>query len=433
MKRFLLALAAGLPLAGAAEAAPTYPPCSMEGVDWRNDPALRGRRVEALTCRNMEMFEPRAGDMHLRVLRAKVHQPTGEGEGIEQGVNLFTVMRLTAGGEQMLGRFLVPYDISRDDPLFDLRLARIAGGDPVLSLSRGGAVAYRLAAGGIVPFDAHAWVAGAREFAGAQSVAGAVRLVDFERMAGYLAVFPAGADDPARPGSVTADMRLVKAHLAFENGLPVMTRAERVDRGEIQDVEETVTIVETDEWMRKARRRLPAGTEPCDIAGWSLDTDPAGLNVRATPSAQGRVVGRVPPAWTSPGRDGDPGTSYRAEFKIAGYQNGWFLIRDIRAPGADYGETYPRARPQPYRGQGWVSARLVGGALANGGLRPGRLMQAPDPQAAAREVSRNGEPISTGDEVRRLLACSATWGLVEIEGARGWWKGICSNQVTNCS
>lgn len=435
------ALSAAAPMSGAGAA--TLPACSLDGFDWRNDavfaasrdPATRSQRIETLVCRTLSLNELGSADHRYRVLHAKVYDPRPGAEGtpgIEQSVNFFAVSRVTATGDEPVGRFLVPYDISRDAPLFDLRLT-LVDREPVLSLGRDVPVAYRLTPTGIVAFDAHGWVAKAREFAVSGTAIGQVRLVDFERMAGYLAVFPANADDPRRPGSAVADSKLIKAYLAFEGGALVVRRTELVDRGEIQDVEETTSIVETEEWAKAQRRRLPAGTEPCDIAGWSVDTDTAGLNVRAEPSARGRVVGRVPPAWTVPARNGDPGETYRAEFKIAGYRDGWFLIRDITAPGADYGERYPRSRPQPYRGQGWVSARMVGAALANGGLSPGRLMQAPDAHSAVREVRRGGEPISTGDIVQRLHACSAGWGLVEVEGVRGWWKGLCSNQVTNCS
>ena len=35
---------------------------------------------------------------------------------------------------------------------------------------------------------------------------------------------------------------------------------------------------------------------------------------------------------------------------------------------------------------------------------------------------------------KRIFACSGLWGLVESEdGVRGWWRSLCSNQVTNCS
>jgi hypothetical protein len=440
MKPLLLALLASVAMATAVQAQ-TRPACSMEGFDWRNDrvfadnrdPAVRNQRVEQLICQTTEVYEPGSGGIRLRILRAKVHEPAADGSpGIEQGVNFYTVMRVTAQGEEPVGRFFAAHDISRDRPFIDPQLAIVAG-EPVLTLGRSVAIAYRLTPAGMVPFDSHAWVPRARELAGPGLSFGQVRLTDLERMAGYMSVFPLGSDDPARPASSLIDHKLLKAHLAFDGGRLVVRSVERIERYEIQDVEESAAIADIEESAAEARKRLPRGTEPCYISGWSIDADPAGLNVRSEPSARGRVVGRVPPAWNAAGRDGDEGTNYRAEFEIAGYRDGWFLIRNIRAPGTDYGERYPRSRPQPYRGQGWVSARLVGAALANGGLPNGQLLQAPNQHAAATTVTRQGEPISTGDIVQRLHACSGNWGLIEIEGARGWWNGICSNQVTNCS
>lgn len=439
MKRLFLALLACTSLAGAA-GAQGMPPCSMEGVDWRNDPvftasrppAVRQQPVEALTCRTTEVYAAMSGGLLLHVRRAKVFEPREGGEGIEQAVNLYTVMRATAAGEEEVGRFLAPYDVSRDKPFIDPRLGVVAG-EPILSLGWGLETAYRLTPSGIVAFDAHTWLAKARDLAGPGLAFGQVRLIDFDRMAGYVAVFPPGSDDPARPGTERADTRLLKAHLAFQDGRLVTLRVERADRAEIQDVEESAAIASMEESARDARRRLPRGTEPCYLHAWSIDTDPAGLNVRAEPSANGRVVGRVPPAWTTPARDGEAGTTYRSEFEIAGYRDGWFYIRKIKAPGEDYDQRYPRSRPQPFRGAGWVSARLVGAALSNGGLPNGRLMQAPNAYASFREVTRNGEPITTGDIVQRLYACSGSWALIEMEGVRGWWSSLCSNQVTNCS
>lgn len=440
MKRLLVALLSSCALSAGASAA-TLPACSMDGFDWRNDrvfaesrhPAVRNQRVERLICQTTEVYEPAGGDVRLRILRAKVHQPAADGSaGVEESVNLYTVWRVTPQGEEPVGRFLAAYDISRDKPFIDPQVA-VVDGDPILTLGRGVAAAYRLTAAGIVPFDSHGWVPRARELAGPGFTVGQVRLTDFARMAGYLSIFPLGSDDPALRTSALTDHKLLKANLAFEDGRLVVRSVERVERHEIQDVEESAAIADSEETAAEARKRLPAGTEPCQISGWSIDADPAGLNVRSEPSARGRVLGRVPPAWNAAGRDGDEGTNYRAEFDIAGYRDGWFFIRNIRAPGTDYGERYPRSRPQPYRGQGWVSARFVGAALANGGLPGGQLLQAPNAHAEVRPVTRQGEPISTGDIVQRLHACSGYWGLIEIEGVRGWWNGICSNQVTNCS
>ena len=440
---FGAALLSGLMLAEVTPAAAqrALPLCTLGDADWRADPVLtasrhpsqRHRPPGPLICRTVENSEGEMGGARLQILRAKVFEGTGEGEGIQQPVNLIVLTRHDAAGTRELSRFLVPYDISRDEPSFFPMLNKV-GDAHVLQLGERIATAYRIVGDAVTPFDSHAWQGTAAAAAGPDWVTGTVRRVDFMHGIGFISVYRKGADDPATPGSAFDPGRAVQVKLAFEGDRLVARDPAVVETQFIQDVEDWTAFVERQEEARLARRRLPAGTEPCQISGWSLDTDPAGLNVRAAPAATARVVGRVPPPWNAPGRDGDPGQAYRAEFEIIGYRDGWFHIRAIKAPGVDYGERYPRSRPQPYRGQGWVSARLVGAALANGNLPPGQLYQAPSRNAAVRRAVRpDGEPVSTGDEVKRLLACSDSWGLVEIEGVRGWWSGICSNQVTNCS
>ncbi|HYE47902.1 MAG TPA: hypothetical protein VEA44_19195, partial [Caulobacter sp.] len=42
--------------------------------------------------------------------------------------------------------------------------------------------------------------------------------------------------------------------------------------------------------------KAPAATA-CRFEAWSSEPDPAGLNVRAGPSATARTVGKLPPPW----------------------------------------------------------------------------------------------------------------------------------------
>lgn len=379
MSRFALscAILAVLVVVGSpAKAQRPLPPCSLGETDWRQDPVFAGSRhpatrqqpVAPLACRSVENSVQEFGADRLQVLRAKVFETRQGGEGIEQAVNLLVLSRLSAGGETVLARFLVPYDVARDAPYF-FPLAHRIGDDIIVHMGDQVATAYRIAGDRVTPFDSHAWAETARAAAGPGWTFGRVRKVDFLQMAGFLSLYRTGSDDPATPGSAyDRGGRVVRATLAFEGDRLVARDPAVVDHGVMRDVEETVELSEREEEAKGQRRRLPPGTEPCDLSGWSIDTDPAGLNVRAGPSARSRVVGRIPPAWTSPGRDGEPGSTYRAEFEIAGYRDGWFLVRRIKAPGTGYGERYPRTLPQPYRGQGWVSARMVGAALANGGL-----------------------------------------------------------------
>lgn len=420
---------------------PPLPPCSLGETDWRSDPVFQASRhpsqrllpVGELRCRTVESSLWPFGADKFRVVRAKVFEAAGSGEGAEQAINLFMLVRETATGPQVIARFLEPYDVSRDKPYFHT-LVHTRDDGVLVELGEKVPSAYRISGNRVSRIDAHAWVAGVGAAAGSGWVAGPVRKVDFGQMRGFVSIFRLGSDDPARPGSAFDAGQAIEVKLALEGDRLVSHGAEVVEPHMVQDVEHWTGFVEAQEEARLARRRLPPRTEPCDISGWSTDSDPRGLNVRAAPSVTARVVGRVPPPRTSAGRDGDPGETYRAEFKIAGYRDGWFFIRDIQAPGVPYGESYPRSLPRPYRGQGWVSARFVGAALANGGLVPGQLHQAPSEHSAVRTIPRaGGEPFGTGDTVERLHACSGSWGLIEIEGVRGWWSGLCSNQVTNCS
>ncbi|KAF0121891.1 MAG: hypothetical protein FD152_3719 [Xanthobacteraceae bacterium] len=437
-----LALLIATTLAGAAPglAQAPLPPCSLGETDWRTDPVFQANRhptqrslpVGELRCRSIEQSLSPMGADQLRVLRAKVFEASGSGDGIEQSVNLFVLTRESAAGPQVLARFLEPYDISRDQPYFHV-LVHQRGDGALVELGEKVRSAYRISGDSVTRIDAHAWVEGIGAVAGPGWVHGPVRRVSFSGMRGFVSIFRAGSDDPGRPGSAFDEGKAIQVDLALDGDRLVSRGARVVDPSFIQDVEDWTAFVEASEEARRAKRRLPAGTEPCDIAGWSADPDPAGMNVRAAPNASARIVGKIPPPWKAPDRSGDTGETYRSEFRIAGYRDGWFLIRGISAPGVAYGERYPRNLPQPYRGQGWISARLVGAALANGNLPPGRLYLAPSPHAATRPALRQGEPVSTGDIVQRLHACSGPWGLVEIEGTRGWWTGICANQVTNCS
>lgn len=419
---------------------PPLPSCSLGETDWRADPVFQASRhpsqrqltVGELRCRTVESSLWPFGADKLRIVQAKVFEATGSGEGIEQSVNLFMLVRETASGALVIARFFEPYDVARDKPFFHTLLH--ARDDGVLvELGEKVPSAYLINGDSVTRINAHAWVEGIDAVAGPGWVHGPVRRVSFSGMRGFVSIFRAGSDDPGRPGSAFDEGKAIQVDLALDGDRLVSRGTTIVEQSFIQDVEDWTAFVEASEEARRARRRLPAGTEPCDIAGWSADPDPAGMNVRAAPNASARVLGKIPPPWKAPDRSGDADETYRSEFRIIGYRDGWFLIRNISAPGVAYGERYPRNLPQPFRGQGWVSARLVGAALANANLPPGRLYLAPSTHAATRPAMRQGEPISTGDIVQRLHACSGTWGLIEIEGVRGWWSSLCSNQVTNCS
>jgi hypothetical protein len=180
---------------------------------------------------------------------------------------------------------------------------------------------------------------------------------------------------------------------------------------------------------------VPVGVTPCHISGWSASDDPAGLGIHAEASMDSPVIGQVQPPFLSTTSEVSPPDGWRAEFTIVGYSDHWFLIDDVQQPGAPYGDTEPGAQPA-FPGRGWVPADQVMGAYANTQMPVGWLLQAPEVDApiAGDIVRPVGERLSLDGTLTAILACSGNWALTDsVDGTRGWWRGICSNQVTNCS
>ena len=280
-----------------------------------------------------------------------------------------------------------------------------------------------------------AWRASALALVAAGYVAGLAYRT--EGSTGYLAIYPAPSNDPKSPASVFAARQALVVTLT-----PDATRAvsaEIKSRAAPASDDDDTDFAKLHADLAARRASLPEGTEPCDLGAWSIDKDPIGLNVRAEPSVKARVLGTLPPPYRLKlgGAENTPEGGWLTEFRIIGFRDGWFLIEGAKPPGKDYEDEkrYPRDAPKPYAGRGWVASNKVGANYANGFTRAGGLFQAPFVDARWMPAQRElGGPIDGDGGPKRLLACSGYWGLVEShDGVRGWWRALCSNQVTNCS
>ncbi|WP_040577332.1 hypothetical protein [Methylopila sp. M107] len=169
-----------------------------------------------------------------------------------------------------------------------------------------------------------------------------------------------------------------------------------------------------------------AGATPCAIDVYSLDDDPNGLNVRASPSGKAAVVTKLE---NSRSQDGE---SFEVEMRVVGSKDGWLLIE--RAFFRDYGEA-EKAGPV-FEGKGWVSGTLAGTDVQDVVLR-----SAPSPTAkptATLYSPNSSSPAGKVDrlEVSKIFACKGEWAEVEGEfrgkTVKGWATRLCSNQVTIC-
>ena len=181
---------------------------------------------------------------------------------------------------------------------------------------------------------------------------------------------------------------------------------------------------------------IPAAQASCSLEGWAVDRDPHGLNVRAAPSAQARVLGTLPPLSVDEDRP-----DFGIPFRITASRGGWLRIEGAQDDPSRSGAP---ARPT-YAGSGWVSGRLV-----RFKVQSAHGYRAPD-TASERVVDLGDDALTDLAVLNGVLACSGSWALVEFvqqqrrdptsqallddndrTPRRAWFRGICANQETTC-
>lgn len=158
----------------------------------------------------------------------------------------------------------------------------------------------------------------------------------------------------------------------------------------------------------------------CNFDGWSADPDPAGLNVRAAPSATSRVLGTLPP----PTLDAAGDRKWASGFHVVEARNGWFRIESA------WNEALPEATGLP---AGWIH-----GSAIDFQLQTDKVFAAPSRDApvvvTAWEDPRDGV-VQFG--YRNPGDCKGEWVKLRVTGRDkverdGWVSGICGAQETSC-
>jgi len=164
----------------------------------------------------------------------------------------------------------------------------------------------------------------------------------------------------------------------------------------------------------------------CAAAGRSVDQDPAGLNVRAAPSARARVLGRLHSVLDPEAQHHGSTERYGPIFAIREARDGWVRITDAAAEveGAD-GEVR-----RNYTGPGWISATMVEPTIVS--MRSGdpgsRGYAGPDFSAPVADPDglTNIERMHRLRRHPRVVACRGAWVQLDYVrsgrlGANGRW------------
>lgn len=415
--------------------------CNATGIEWAKDPVFLRRRHwsdtgaprrEAVICTVTRVVDGKIGDTTLRLTVGRLNYE--KQDGVRLPVRMVDIARLEANGPRSLARVLIDDDPVNRMEIFEPQF-RGFDGAILLRLAPRHDWLFAVTGDAVAAVPAFSWEDALRATLPEDQREGRTLSVDLDRMEGRLALRKAGTDPAGPLPSAFDEARMAVAKLAFRDGKLAVDSSTILPR-KAGDEPVFDEFSEGDEAARKDAGTLAAGVEPCGLGGWSNDTDPKGLNVRAEPHAKAKILGIVPPPRLDKRTESEFGDRrMKSEFEIFGYRDGWFLIGEISAPGVRYEVPYPRNAPKPFKGRGWVNAKLVGGAFANGGLPTGQVYASPHADARATIIrDENGNPISQDGTPFTLLACSGWWGLVEFkDGKRGWWRSICSNQVTNCS
>lgn len=408
-------------------------PCTIAGMNLAADPDFvnavtppgeTAGAFMARSCKTVAQSDHQAEGGALRLILSDFFSDAES--QIKLNVQLVEIQRVEAAGPRSLGRIVLPPDPLDNQLRFEPQVAN-KDGALLVRLSPRHRGIYRVDGTTLTPITAFGW-RDRMQVDPALLNAGQNLSIDIERMEGRIALVRDASDGATRVSAFELS-EIGLARLALVDGKLGVAASEIVKRREGDDAAIDQARAEEEE-RRSEAKNLPAGVEPCTLGAWSVDPDPKGLNVRAEPSAKAKILGIVPPPRVVPKKYEAFGPEpAKAEFRVVGYRDGWFLIENIQAPGVAYDIPYPASLPKPYLGRGWVAGNKIGAAPAYAGLPFGRLYKAP--HVEARYEMRTG---GTDNPFARVLACSGDWGLVEAEGGkRGWVRGLCSNQVTTCS
>jgi hypothetical protein len=144
----------------------------------------------------------------------------------------------------------------------------------------------------------------------------------------------------------------------------------------------------------------------CSVTVDVDDTDPKGLNVRATPG--GKVIATLidKADWI--------------ELHVTGQNGDWFAIdRAVQMDNNRMGENIVM-----WHGHGYVHKSTIGLS----GMQQGATIYA-DHDLKSRALVKNAQ----GDQPTEFLGCWQDFYRVHVHDGTGWTQGVCTNENTTCA
>jgi len=433
------ALSAALLFCAGAQAADekAQPACEMDAgigrdIDFMNVSRLivPGASTVTVACKTVSNIELQGDGAGLRLTRARLYR--NEVDSDEFKASLVSIERKDGAGWKLLAWAVLPNVIADDETELKPQVRKF-GDTLLLRIAARHRNLYAIKTDKAERVPAFEWRENLSVDASMKKVGQALGL-DLEKMEGRVALVREVEERPK--GQSAYDIpKIAVAKLQFADGKLSIASQSVVDRAKGEDAFIDAILLQ-EEAIAEERAKLPPGTEPCNLYAWSTDTDPKGLNVRAGPSMDEKLLGISPaprkPTGKAKAEHGDG--PFRSDFTIIGYKDGWFLVKDIRAPGVSYNASYPKSLPQPYKGRGWVSASLVGASQGEADARDGLLSDAPHGDARySAATDEDNKPYGYGAQPR-ILACSGSWTFIQTKsGDRGWTREMCGNYLQGCT
>ena len=435
----LAALSAALLISAGAAAAEEkpQPACDMDAgigrdIDFMNVSRLivPGANTVTVACKTIWNAELQGDGAGLRLTRARLYR--NEVDSDEFKASLVSIERKDGANWKRLAWAVLPNAIADDETELKPQVRKF-GDTLVLRIAARHRNLYSIKADKAERLPAFDWRENLSVDASLKKDGQALG-IDLDKMEARIALVREVEERPK--GQSAYDIpKIAAAKLQFADGKLSIAQQSIVPRAKGDD-EAIDAILLQEKAIAEENTKLPAGVEPCNLYAWSTDNDPKGLNVRAEPGMSAKVLGIAPgprkPAGKAKEEHGDG--PFRADFTIIGYKDGWFLVKDIRAPGVSYNASYPKTLPQPFKGRGWVAASLVGASQGEWEGKDGLLYRAPHADALFDAgLDEDNKPYGYGAQPR-VLACSGSWTFIETRsGQRGWTRELCGNYLQGCT